>query len=254
MSSDGLRHEGEIEAPDKDSAYAELRKRGIRAIKVTERIQPIVRNGFAGLRKRDWTLALGVVCAVLLGLWLYLNDRGTDAQSSAVPANDRQLGQSDIVSGIIQIAQPRPRKWIELPADIDLAKTFKHPHEAFLARYAMPGADVSSDAMTAAEKEKLAQDFFDNLNAVVVITETDSQQVAEIKRIVAGMKDDAKKYLTARDGFEQLLSWLDERQTMERAYRNEIVNRVKRGEAKLGEVNVTLRTMGLAELSESELK
>ena len=66
-SSDGLRHEGEMGAPNKDAVYDALRERGIRAIKVTERIQPIVRRGFRGLRKRDWTLILlAVVFAALV--------------------------------------------------------------------------------------------------------------------------------------------------------------------------------------------
>ena len=55
-SSDGLRHEGEMSAPSKDDVYAELRRQGIRAIRVDERIVPVVRRGFRGLRKRDWTL------------------------------------------------------------------------------------------------------------------------------------------------------------------------------------------------------
>lgn len=61
-SSDGLRHEGEIFAPSKDDAYAQLRKQGIRPIRVTERIVPVVRRGFKGLRKRD------IVCIVVVAL------------------------------------------------------------------------------------------------------------------------------------------------------------------------------------------
>lgn len=72
-SSDGLRHEGEMSAPSKDDVYAALRERGIRAIKVTERIVPVVRNGLKGLRKRDLFLLLAV--ALVLGSivwWLFV--------------------------------------------------------------------------------------------------------------------------------------------------------------------------------------
>lgn len=52
-----------MKAASKDDAYAELRKRGVRPIKVVERIAPIVRRGFKGLRKRDvLCLALGALC------------------------------------------------------------------------------------------------------------------------------------------------------------------------------------------------
>ena len=74
-SSDGLRHEGEMGAPSKDDVYAELRKRGIRAIKVTERIAPVIRKGFRGLRKRDiWCLV--VIGAVLVAVTLLLTLHG----------------------------------------------------------------------------------------------------------------------------------------------------------------------------------
>lgn len=64
-SSDGFRHEGEMAAPSKDDVYAELRRQGIRAIRVDERIVPIVRRGFRGLRKRDWLLIIASVLTVL---------------------------------------------------------------------------------------------------------------------------------------------------------------------------------------------
>jgi len=62
-TSDGLRHEDEMSAPSKDDVYAALRARGIRAIRVEERIAPVVRRGFRGLRKRDWSLML--LCAAV---------------------------------------------------------------------------------------------------------------------------------------------------------------------------------------------
>lgn len=64
-TSDGLRHEAEMSAPTKDDVYAALRERGIRAIRVTERIAPVVHRGFAGLRKRDWSLIAAVVLVLI---------------------------------------------------------------------------------------------------------------------------------------------------------------------------------------------
>ena len=68
-TSDGLRHEGEMGAPSKDDVYSELRRQGIRPIRVDERIVPVVKKGFRGLRKRDWSLVLVFVCGLAVLLW-----------------------------------------------------------------------------------------------------------------------------------------------------------------------------------------
>ena len=132
MSSDGLRHEGEMAAPDKDSVYAALRRRGIRAIKVSERVEPVVRKGFAGLRKRDWALLAAAVAATIAAAAAFflrparpVQPRADDTRQSRPPAA--------VSSQIVQIAQPRPRRFLSLPEGVDFAKTFRHPHEVYLA-------------------------------------------------------------------------------------------------------------------------
>ena len=88
----GLRHEGEIKATSKDDAYAELRKQGIRPIKVTERIAPIIRRGFKGLRKRDvMCLVLGVLCLVGVALYLFAESTKHSAQSVPLTVNTEEL-------------------------------------------------------------------------------------------------------------------------------------------------------------------
>lgn len=65
-SSDGLRHEGEMTAEAKDIVYSVLRSKGIKPIKVTERITPIVVKGFRGLRRTDWCLVITILVAVIV--------------------------------------------------------------------------------------------------------------------------------------------------------------------------------------------
>ena len=111
-----------------------------------------------------------------------------------------------------------------------------------MARYACPGVDVprfsGSDRL-------LEQDFYDNLGAAVLIAETDGAGVAELKRIVAGMKDDARKYIGMPDGFTRMAAWLDERQAMEKGYREGILQRVANGELGKAEADGYLSAMGL---------
>ena len=241
-------------APTKDAVYAALRGKGIRAIKVSERIQPVIRTGFAGLRKRD-VFGLVAFAVALAGAAWYVslravsqNPRHADADQTGVQpvssiAEAPQSAVHGISSGVIQIAQPRPRKWLELPAGLDLTTVFKHKHELYLAQYARPGVPVHGAG--AGLSSEVAQDFYDNLNAGVAIEEDDAVEIAELKRIVVGMKEDAKKYLTMPNGIEKLGIWLEERQTMESDYRDQYVKRVKRGELSKDEVNAIFSAMGL---------
>lgn len=90
-----MRHEGEVKAASKDDAYAELRKQGIRPIKVTERIAPIVRRGFKGLRKRDvLCLVLGVLCLVAVALYLFAQSTKHEAQGTSLTVNTEELAVS----------------------------------------------------------------------------------------------------------------------------------------------------------------
>lgn len=242
MSSDGLRHEGEMGAPDKDTVYAELRKRGIRAIKVTERITPVVRNGFSGLRKRDWAIIIGGILAIILFASysvVKIDDAVSTSLETTLPSAE------SITSAAFQLAQPRPRKFLKLPAGVDLVKVFRYPHERYLACYAMPGV-VSAEVPEMSQE--LIQDFYDNLNAGIVIAEKDDATLAELKRIVAGMKDDAKKYLGIPDGIGKLATWLEERQAMEKGYRDQFIQRVKKGEMNKREASEMFSAMGLEDL------
>ena len=90
-----MRHEGEVKAASKDDAYAELRKQGIRPIKVTERIVPIIRRGFKGLRKRDITCIVIIVVSLVALAW-YLSAQSTkhEAQSTSLTVNTEELAVS----------------------------------------------------------------------------------------------------------------------------------------------------------------
>lgn len=63
-TSDGLRHEDEISAESKDAAFSLLRERGIRAIRVDEKIAPVVYSGLRGLRRRHYLILSLIVAGV----------------------------------------------------------------------------------------------------------------------------------------------------------------------------------------------
>ena len=249
MTSDGLRHEGEMSAPSKDDVYSELRKRGIRAIKVQERIQPVVKRGFGGLRKRDWTVI--AVIAALIAAAVALFARGprsrADGESPRAPTPGRR---SVIESNIVELklgdrpAKAKARRQIVV-SDDDLASFFPRPAERFLARFASPGrpvADISPDELRDAE-----EDFYDSLESDIIIREGDSRMISELKGIVAGIKDEARMLQSSGRSFSEIAQWLRDRQRMEADYRAHIIERFAHDEA---EANRQLRTLGLAETGE----
>ena len=234
MSSDGLRHEGEMNALDKDSVYQELRKRGIRAIRVTERITPIVQKGFSGLRRRDWGFIVGIVVSTVILSVIAYREIG-----------DVLFRRSDVPLGGV-LAQPQPRRWIKLPASVEYSELFKYRHEVYLACYAMPGVVMGKTEVS----DELMQDFVANLGSSIVVYDGDTPEIAELKGIVAGMKEDAQRYLSMSNGMRRLAIWLEERQLMEQGYRESFLVRVKKGEMKAEDVNDMFRAMGMRMIGE----
>lgn len=235
-TSDGLRHEGEMGAPDKDSVYAELRRQGIRPIKVTERIVPVVRKGFKGLRKRD--ISCIVLCAVCLaGVVWYFAASITNHQP---PTTDHQPPTTNHQP--LNTLSPLPRHQIKGFETIDPAAVFANPSEAYLVRYAQPGF-VSAE--TGARSAEVIEDLIANLKTPMKAVDGDSAAVIELKRTVLGVKNEVALLLAGGRGINDILVWLDERQKMEAEHRERIAANVRRGVTKKDEANQLLRRMEL---------
>ena len=249
---DGLRHEGEMSAPDKDSVYSELRSRGIRAIKVTERIAPVVRRGFSGLRKRDWTLAAVVVLALVGAALWFLRDEGP--AETQVP-DRRPAGRRAIESQVVEVrlgdrvATARPRHQFELPADHP-TNLFKHVSEAYLARFARPGCALG--AAGAKAPAGFADDLRDAIEDPIVISADDPKPVAELKRVVVGIKDEAALSLGGGRSAEGFAEYLVERQRMEAAWRESMVRKFREGKVAREEANRQLSAMALPSISDDQ--
>lgn len=76
-----------MSAPSKDDVYAELRRKNIRPIRVDERIAPIVKRGFKGLRKREWIALAAIVMAAIAFAWVLAFSLET---KSTQPTTNRQ--------------------------------------------------------------------------------------------------------------------------------------------------------------------
>ena len=262
-SSDGARHSDEIEAPNRDAAFARLREeRGIKPIKVVEVVEREGSRAESKRRKRGKLInyVLSVALVFLMGsgvLWWRQASHSEahptmgDVQSaSAPPARARRTIESKVVEISVgdRVAKPHPRKYIKSLADrLDGIGCFAHPSEKHLARFAMPGMDVDG---IPADTPELVDDLRDALESEIVIQADDPTDIAELKRIVAGLKDEAELHLRSGAGLKDFLKFLRLRQKMESDCRKRIIEETELDgdgrSARIQDANETLATMGLA--------
>lgn len=245
-TSDGAWHEDLLSADTRDAAYEAIRAKGIRPVKISERIQPVVRRGFRGLRRRDWLLVFlaSVALAIVATIVLY-----------AFAPSDNPLSASGR-SGVVATA--RARQQIEfIPNDFPhrLYSAFKYNSERFLALYAQPGIprrmlDGGKWMPSLYENPPRAiefslNDLSDALGSDILIYDDDPRWLADLKRIVVGMKEEAGTLFKSGKGADEIAIWLDERNKMEASYREEAIRKVKSGELSAEAANLVLKTMGL---------
>ena len=209
------RHEGEIDAPDRETAFAMLRERGIRAIKVEPKGWE-TGKGFRGVRKRMVVLA-GVVCLVLGVVVTYSVIRRarptTTVMTPAGPVTYRVASPLERQ----QISGDRQR--IEnLPTNL-----FSHVAEFYLAAFAEPGRAIPSRMMRPPANEAVLA----CLNKPIYIASNDFTEYADLKRIVAGMKRELKAYIAGGETVSQYCVELVKRQKMEQSYRTRAENRLE---------------------------
>ena len=212
-SSDGSRHVDEISAKSKEDAFALLRERGIKAIKV----EPTGWRGiFQGTKKRSAALIALVAAAVAGGVVFF----GTERTVAERPR------PRTIESNVVEVrvgkrnAKPLPRKWFDLSLSAaELERTFGRPSERFLARYARPGVRCGDVQMP----KDVEDDLFETIDAPIVIEEGDARPIVLLKRIVAGIKVEVEIKLSSGEQPDKIVEWLNRRQEMEAAFRDAVI-------------------------------
>ena len=210
-TSDNALKRDTLVAPNRDAAFAALRVRGIRPARLVE--APGFFNKLFGKGKR-W-LAIGVLAALCLALCVTLVRTRHETRGTVRPARPATLPRHQI-AGL-------PSDW---PQYID--SIFADDIDRLLARHSQPGVVV--DAVSRR------------------VPSPDSPWVDVLRRIVAGMREDATGYLKLGRSVRDLEAFLEERQRMESDYRARFAERVRRGELTRAEAKDVLRSMGLEEI------
>lgn len=215
---DNARHEGEIEAPDREVAFARLRERGIRAIKVEPKGWK-TGQGYRGVRRRVAVTAT-LVASLLAGGVAYWLGKGDSSARIVVQTAYGPVEYYPATPLERQLINGDRRRIEHLPPNL-----FKYPLEKILAKYAEPGrvvANADVEALRELSRGKVAE----CLKTPVHIASSDFTEHADLKRIVVGMKKELAAFLDGGGTVTQYCAELVKRQKMEAAYRGKAETRL----------------------------
>ena len=206
-TSDGARHEATMVAKSREEAFAQLRKQGIKAIKVVAADGSKANGEVRGVRKRA-VAALVAFVALGVGVIAFLSGTRTGGNSApSEPTFTTDQDRRQIIGDAAIIEKNIRNGWTDV---------FELEGERFLASFAIPG--VKAGQRNTSEKE-----FALALEAKCEIDSSDSLEARQIKAMVEGMKNVARSYIAAGGTIVEYGKRLTERQDAEIA----VYNRVK---------------------------
>ena len=192
-SSDNVQHDACIDASDRDAAFRLLKARGIRPCWLVE--APGFFNKLFGKGKR-WIaiVVLGILCLVL-GFVAYRYFANERRQAINALYDDR----AQLYGDPVVIAECEATGWTNV---------FASAFDRYLAKYAIPGRKV-----------EFAPQNFDGVELTpTAIAEGDLAEVAQMKRMVNGIKREAAEYIAAGGTIKGYLKRLDIRQRAENSF------------------------------------
>ncbi len=207
-TSDGVRHEDSMNAASRDEVFIELRKRGIKAIKVIAADGSKANGEVHGVRKRVVAALISLV-AIGVGVVAFVGGSRTNAERSSAQAAafETDTTRRQIIGDVAIIEKGIRNGWSDV---------LELEGERFLASFAIPG--VKAGQRSTSEKE-----FAAALENKCVATPSDTLEARQIKAMVEGMKGEARRYIAAGGTIVEYGKRLTERQDAEIA----IYNRVK---------------------------
>ena len=211
-TSDGIRHEAEIGAPSRDEAFAALRERGIRPIKLVAKDGSSANGEVRGVRKRA-VAAMVLAAVVVAGAAAFLLGRRAPVVPEVVVTPQGPVKLS-VASALPRQRIPGDRLRIEQqPTNL-----FAFASEAVLAGFAEPGRPLPAASGLDEADVRAA------LAKPVMLSSADFTEHVDLKRIVVGMKRELGAYLAGGGTVDGYAAELVKRQKMEIAYREKAEN------------------------------
>lgn len=232
-----------ISAPNRDAAFSELNKRGIRPYKLYP--APGLLNRMSAIGGRGLAI---IVLAVALGLFMAI----ALTQHKDIVELEQDGDVREIVTGAITSKVRRQligdQGFIEKGIRTGWSDVFDREGERFLASFAIPGVPATVRTTKVAALEEA-------LKRRVEAKESDGMEARQIKAMVEGMKDELRRFVAAGGTIEQYGRRLVARQDEEIAIFNRASNEIEQAskgsldKAELSELvdrrNGELRRMGI---------
>ena len=205
-TSDGVRHEAAMDAASREAVFEALRAQGIRAIKVVaadgskangaERdSKRTTASGGGGKPKsgRAALVAAVALAAIAGGAWWQFGGGGRGV--TALPSDETQSPGDEAKATSFLTAQTRRQvigdvAVIEKGIRTGWADAFEREGDRFFASFAIPGAEAGQRSTSEDELRSV-------LEAAVEAKPDDPLEIRQIKAMVEGMKEEARRYIAA---------------------------------------------------------
>lgn len=224
-TSDGVRHEDSMNAASREEVFETLRKRRIKAIKVVAADGSKANGEIHGVRKRV-VAALVAFVAVGVGVVAYFGGTRTGGNLGGSSAKDFETDQArrQVIGDAAIIEKGIRNGWSDV---------FQLEGERFLASFAIPG--VKAGQRNTSEKE-----FTAALEHKCSVEASDSLEARQIKAMVEGMKNEARRYLAAGGSIVEYGKRLTERQDAEITVYNRIKAALEKAKNSMSETDFIL--------------
>ena len=232
-TSDNVRHAGEIAATDQRAAYVALKAKGIRPSRLTD--APGFFNALLGKGKRWLAIAaLLVLVGVLVVAWS--KKRREASRLVADEAYSRLYeDRSQLYGDPVVIAEANQVGW---------ANVFMNVGDRYLAYHAIPGRKCGCGKTIPAQ---VVEAIFKGMNNPVPVDDDDLAEIAQMKRMVNGMKLELQEYVKAGGSVSSYLRRMEIRQRAEVGILERVHGELQRSNdtSLWKKKNAELRAMGL---------
>ena len=194
-TSDGVRHEDSMNSESREEVFAELRKRGIKAIKVVAADGSKANGEMRGVRKRA-VAALVVSATISASVVAFFSGTRTAA---VVAANSAAVSPRHQIYGDPAIVETFERG--------DFSNVLTREGDRLLAVFAQPGrlmcAKGTNPRKLSANAAAQFADYAQNELAAdkdILISTGETREIRELKQIVNGIRDEMRTYLANGNG------------------------------------------------------
>ena len=226
-----------MNAESREAVFAALRTKGIKAIKVVAADGSKANGEIRGIRKRV-LVATAVGAALLAGVVVYLLQSPAPNHQSTADFLTAQM-RRQIVGDVAVVEKGIKNGW---------ADVFPEEGERFLASFAIPGVPAGQRSTTEAEISAA-------LSRKVEVKPDDGIEAQQIKAMVEGMKEEARRFTAAGGSIAAYGRKIVRRQEEEIAYYNRAKTEIENAQkskmpaAQLNDLwekrNESLRQMGV---------